>query len=131
MGRAFRMKTYAAFAVSLALGLLAGWYVERLFSEREKTRLVQEMVEHTRGSEEERAARATLAIEAMQSGRSNEAVRLLAMPIAYYHALYADSLGKDERTRRLLARIDELAKTNQLVAARIAEGATNYRIPAP
>lgn len=125
------MKTYSASAISLAVGLMVGWYTERFISEREKTRMVQEMVEHTRGSEEERVARATLAIEAIESGQSNRAVELLAMPIAYYHALYGDSPSKDERTRRLLARIDELAKTNQLVAARIAEGATNYRIPAP
>lgn len=122
------MKTSSVSVVSLVIGLMMGWSMERFFSEREKARMVQEMVEHTRGSGEERAARATLAIEAIESGQSNKAVELLAMPVAYYHALYADSLGKDERTRRLLARIDELAKTNQLVAARIEEGATNYRI---
>ncbi len=110
--------------MSFALGLVLGWYFEHHRAEREKTQIVQQMVEGLESSDGEQAARAVRAIELIQSRETQQAVQLLAGPLAYYQSVYGD-LSANERRSKLRSLIEELARTNQVVAARIAEFSTN------
>jgi len=118
------MKTFLASVASLILGLGLGWYFEHHRAGREKTEIVQQMVEGGESSDREHAARAARAIQFIDSGQPQEAERLLSGPIARYYSEYGE-LSTNERRSKLRSLIEELAKTNQVVAARIAEAATN------
>jgi hypothetical protein len=124
------MKTVIASTVSLILGLGLGWYFEYHRAEREKTEIVQQMVKEGETSDGEHAARAARAIQFIEAGQPQEAVRLLSGPIARYYSVYGELRGNEMRSK-MLSLIDELAKTNQMVAARIAEAATNSQIKTP
>jgi len=130
LGHTYRMKTFLASVVSLILGLGLGWYLEHHRAEREKTEIVQQMVEGGESSDGEHAARAARAIQFIDSGQPQEAVRLLSAPIAHYYLEYGE-LSVNERRSRVRSLIEGLAKTNQVVAARIAEAATNSQIKTP
>lgn len=125
------MKTLIASAASLLLGLVMGWYIEHRRAAHEKTEIVQQMVEGLESSDGEHAARAVRAIQFIDSGDKQQAVQLLSTPVAHYYALYADAGRNDERSAKLRALIEQLARTNQVVAARIAESSTNYRVKKP
>jgi hypothetical protein len=114
----------------LILGLGLGWYFEHHRAEREKTEIVQQMVEGGESSDSEHAARAARAIQFIDSGQPQEAVRLLSGPIAHYYSVYGD-LSLNEGRSKVRSLIEGVAKTNQVVAARIAEAATNSQIKAP
>jgi hypothetical protein len=125
------MKKLLAYSFSLLLGLVIGWYIEHRRAEHEKTGIVSQMVQDTEVSERERAARAARAIQLIESGEAQQAVQLLSTPVAYYYSLYADAGRKDDRSVQLLALIEQLARTNQVVAARIAESSNAMRFKTP
>jgi hypothetical protein len=52
----------------------------------------------------------------IQAGRSNDAVELISRPIADFYHLYASGRHNDERTRGVLALIEQLASTNAVVS---------------
>jgi hypothetical protein len=124
------MKTFLASVVSLILGLGLGWYLEHHRAEREKTEIVQQMVEGGESSDGEHAARAARAIQFIDSGQPQEAVRLLSAPIAHYYSVSGE-LSVNERRSNVRSLIEGLAKSNQVVAARIAEAAANSKIKTP
>ena len=124
------MKTVIASTVTLILGLGLGWYFEHRRAERGKTEIVHLMVEAGESSDGEQAARAARAIQFIDSGQPQEAVRLLSGPIAHYYSVYG-ALSANERRSKVRSLIEQLAKTNQAVAARIAEAATNAQVKAP
>ena len=124
-----RMKILLASVASLFLGLGIGWYIghrQAFYYVPETTR---EALAGIESSEGEQAARAVRAIEAIDSGDAQRAVKLLSHPIAYYHLLYS-GLDTTDRRKSMIAMIEQLARTNQVVAARIAEFATNSGIKA-
>jgi hypothetical protein len=125
------MKKRIAYSMSLLLGLVIGWYIEHRRAEHEKTKIVSQMVQDTEDFERERAARAARAIQLIDSGDKQQAVQLLSTPIAYYYSLHADAGRKDDRSTKVLALIEQLARTNQVVAARIAESSNAARIKTP
>jgi hypothetical protein len=125
------MKTLTTSAVSLLLGLVIGWYFEHRHSEREKTEIVQQMVQGTETSAALGATIAARAIQLIESGEAQQAVQLLSSPVAHYYSLYADTVRTDERSTKLRALIEQLARTNQVVAARIAEASNAARIKTP
>jgi hypothetical protein len=125
------MKTFLASAVSLILGLGLGWYFEHHRAGREKTELVQQMVEGGEASDRERAVSAARAIQLIGSGQPEQAVQILASPIAHYYTLYMGAGTKEERRAETRALIEQLAKSNQVVAARIADLATNPEAKTP
>jgi hypothetical protein len=126
------MRTSIASTASLLLGLLLGGYAGHRFYERQVTNeAVHQMLQAAESSERERAARAVLAIEMIESDDTQQAVRLLSRPIASYYAQYADIRRHDEHSTNLIARIEQLAKTNAIVASRIAEAVTNSRSGMP
>jgi hypothetical protein len=121
------MKTVIASTVSLILGLGLGWYFEHHRAERERTEIVQQMVDAGESSDCADAARAARAIQFIDSGQRQEAVQLLSGPVAHYYSVYG-VLSTNERRSKVRSLIEELAKTNQVVAARIAEFASSSQI---
>src|ERR1017187_3790257 len=124
-----RMKTLLATGISLFLGLGIGWYIghrQAFYYVPETPRGAGAGLE---GSDGEKAARAVRAIQAIDSGDAQGAVQLLSHPIAHYYLLYSD-IDTNDRRKRMIALIEQLARTNQIVAARIAEVSTNYGIKA-
>ena len=121
------MKTLIVSALSLLLGLVAGWYVEYRHGEREKTEIVQQMMEGTESSDGEHAARAARAIQLIDSGETQQAVQLLSGPVACYYSIY-EAASTNDRRSKVRSLIEELARTNQVVASRLAEAATNSQI---
>ena len=122
------MKTLIASVVALLLGIAIGWHAERRHAEHEKAQIVQETVERGEISDRERAVRAVHAIESIQSGDTQQAVQILSTPIAHYYTLYAEAGSKEERRAETRALIEQLARTNQIVAARIAEFSSNLQV---
>ena len=118
------MKTVIGSVVALILGLGLGFYFKDHRSDREKTETVRLMVESVESSAGADAARAVRAIQFIESDQRQEAVQLLSGPIADYYMVYGE-LSANERRSQLRSMIEELAKTNQVVAARIAEAASN------
>ena len=124
------MNTSLASVVSLILGLGLGWYFEHHRAERDRTEIVQQMVGGGESADGEQAARDVRAIQFIECGRQQEAVRLLSVPIAYYYSAYGE-LSVDERRSRVRSLIEGLVKTNQAVAALIAEAARNSQRRTP
>lgn len=121
------MKTVIASVVSLILGLGLGWYFEHNRAQREKTGVVRQMVDGSESSDGEHAARAIRAIQLIESGETQQAVQLLSGPIVSYYSEYV-AAGANERRSKLRSLVEELARTNQVVAARLAEVSTNSQI---
>jgi hypothetical protein len=131
LGHTYCMKMLLTSVVSLILGLGLGWYFERHRAEREKTEIVQQMMEGGEGSDRERAIRAARAIQLIGAGQPQQAVQVLAFPVAHYYTLYTGAGTKEERRAETRALIEQLAKSNQIVAARIAEFSTNSEPKTP
>jgi hypothetical protein len=125
------MKTMIASLVSLVFGLGLGWSIEHHRFQREKTEIVQQTVEGGETSDRERAVRAVRAIQSIESGDTQKAVQLLSTPIAHYYTLYTGPGTKEEKRPETRAVIEQLAKTNQIVAARIAELSSNLQVRTP
>jgi len=124
------MKTLIAAVVSLTLGLVIGWYTEHRRAEREKTEIVQQMVQKIESSHAVEAVRDVRAISVIGAGDPQQAIQMLLHPIVHYYALYFAAGTNDQRSE-VRALIEQLAKTNHAVAARLAEAATNYGLKAP
>jgi hypothetical protein len=88
------------------------------------------MVEGIESSDCEHAARAARAIELIGSGDVQQAVKLLSHPVANYYTLYREESMHNERSAKLRGVIEELARTNQVVAAQIIE-ISNYQLKRP
>ncbi len=115
------MKTSIASIVSLLLGLAIGCYIGFRYCERHTTNEAVDLM--VQGTETSAALQATIgvrAIELIDSGDTQQAVQLLSGPIAHYYTLYAPGRS-DERSAKLRGLIEELARTNQVVGARITE----------
>ena len=119
------MKILLTSVISLFLGLGIGWYIghrQAIYYVPEATREALAAIESSDG---EKAARAVRAIQAIDSGDAQGAVQLLSSPIASYYSEYS-KLRTDDRRERVIALIEQLARTSQIVAARIREFLTNY-----
>jgi hypothetical protein len=116
------MKTIIASIVSLLLGLAIGCYIGHRDYDRHTTNeAVDLMVQGTETSEALQATIGARAIEFIGAGDTQEAVQLLSGPIARYYTLYSATGRNDERSTKLRDLIEQLARTNQVVAARITE----------
>ena len=130
LGNVRCMKILLASAISLLLGLVVGWYIEHRRAEHEKTEIVQQMVQGSESADAEHAARAVRAVQFIELGDTQRAVQLLSGPIAHYYSLYGDDHRNDQRSK-VRALIEQIARTNQVVAARIAEASTNTQFKTP
>lgn len=127
IGRPHVMKAVIASIVSVVLGLALGWCSEHHRAQREKAEIVQQMLEGIESSDGEHAIEAVRAVQFIESGETQRAVQLLSGPIATYYSEYQAG-GTSDRRSKLRSLIEELAKTNEVVAARIAEASTNMRL---
>ena len=59
------------------------------------------------------------AIPVVESGDTQKAVHLLALPIGGWYRVYASKAGTNEERLTLRAKIEQLASTNSVVAAEI------------
>lgn len=120
------MRKLFASAISLLIGLAIGSYAGSRYSERHVWSVaVQQMMQEREESAYERAARAVLVINAVEAGDRQEILRSLSYPIALYYSQYADIRRHDQHSTNLIDRIEQLAKTNAIVASRIEEVKTN------
>ena len=131
MGNIHLMKILLTSVVSLVLGLAIGWYVQRSRFEHEKTQIVRDMVEGLETADREHALWAVRAIESIQSGDTQKGMQLLSSPVARYYTEYTEPGTKEEKRAETRTEIEHLAKTNQIVAARITELSSNLQVKAP
>jgi hypothetical protein len=115
------MKTLIASVLSVAVGLFIGWHFGHRHAGRQTTEAVQQLVETTEASDAAEAARDARAIGSIESGDTKEAVRLLSTPVAHYYAIYGDSSVTNERRSKLRGLIEQVAKTNQVVASSLSD----------
>lgn len=125
------MKTLVTSVVSLLLGLAIGWYAQRRHFEHEKAQIVRQMVEGIETADREHALRAVRTIESIQSGDTQRGMQLLSSPVARYYTEYTEPGTKEEKRAETRTEIEHLAKTNHIVAARIAEVSSNLHVKAP
>jgi len=111
--------------VSLLVGIGVGWFV----ASRPNAKLTR----HTRDLEMTfdslvnvqeicmggMASLSANAIQCIDSGKTQEAVQWLSFPIANYYRDYGSLAGTNTQRIKLVARIEQLARTNQTVAALI------------
>jgi hypothetical protein len=114
------MKVAIFTTVSLLIGLVTGCYVGYRYCEKRATNeAIQQMVEGAESSDALMAVTSARAIGFIDSGETQKAVEMLSRPIAHYYSIYATSPFTNERRLRLRAMTEELAKTNQTLAAQI------------
>jgi len=126
------MKALIASGVSLLVGLLLGGYIGYRYYDRHITNeAVEQMLGGVESSESLEAARGIRAIELIQSGDSQQAIQMFSIPIADFYSWHVNLTHNNEQTKDLLTRIEQLARTNQIVAAQIKtemnDGETNAK----
>lgn len=115
------MKTFITIIVSALIGLSAGFFIGYRYYQRHITNeAVQQLVESGESSDALLAATSVRAITSIDSGHSQEAVEMLSRRIAHYYSIYATSSFTNEQRLKLRSMIDDLARTNPIVAAQIA-----------
>jgi hypothetical protein len=115
------MKILIACISLLVVGLLIGWQFGQRHAGRSTTAAVQQLVEFTEASEYAEAARDARVISSIESGDTKEAVLLLSTSVAHYCNTYSGYVVKSEQRSNLLAIIDQMAKTNQVLRSLILE----------
>ena len=120
------MKTCVAAVISLLVGLAIGWHFGYLYCDRHYTNeAIRGMVEQIEGSDALLASMSANTIKLIDSGQDQKAVQMLSFPIASYYYIYASSTFTNEQRLKLRALVDGLARTNQIVAAQIAQEMSN------
>jgi hypothetical protein len=113
------MKTLITFFIALLLGLGLGWVFTLRHADHEVADAVVTMEGPIESGDREHALRAIRAIQLIESGESSNAIQLISVPIATYYHFYAGLPHNDERTKAVLAQIEQLASTNTLIADEI------------
>jgi hypothetical protein len=115
------MKTIITPLVSLLVGLGIGCYVGYRECNRNITNeAVRQMLETGESSSALLAATSTQAIRLIDSGEPQKAVELLSRRVARYYSTYATGGSTNEQRLKLRVMIDELARTNRILAAEMA-----------
>jgi hypothetical protein len=114
------MKTFVTSVVFLLVGFVIGFYVRYRYCEWHQTsEAMQAMVESLESHDALLAAMSARTISLIDSGHDQQAVQMLSFPIASYYYVYASSKFTNAQRLKLRAMIDDLAKSNQVVAAQI------------
>jgi len=114
------MKTIVTSLGSLLIGLAIGSYVGYRYYERHITsEAVRQMVDAGESSDALLAETSTRAIAFIDSGEAQKAVEMLSRRIAHYYSTYSTNTFINEERLKLRAMIEDLARTNQTVAAQI------------
>jgi hypothetical protein len=121
------MKTPIIALVSLLAGIGVGWYVgSRPNADvARENRDVRQTINDIGNVEESYSAGAASisvsAVQAIDSGKTDEAVQWLSFPISTYYRDYGnrDHAGTNAQRVKLASRIEQLARTNEVVRDRI------------
>jgi hypothetical protein len=113
------MKPAVALTCGLILGLALGWFAGYVHPRNVATRRAVQFVDRVEPGFHGEAVYAIKAVQLIEAGNTDFAVKVLATPIASYYRLYAIQPGTNEHRLRARAVIDELARTNSTVAAAI------------
>jgi hypothetical protein len=105
-----------ALLVGMAIGSCIGYRYYEMHIISETTKQTMEMVESFDRLE---AARGIRAIELIEAGNTNQAIEMFSIPIASFYSEYLNLTHNDKQTKDLLARVEQFAQTNQVVAAQI------------
>ena len=115
------MKTLVASFIFLLFGLAVGFYAgNRSYHKHIADEAVQMLVESGESSDALMASISARTISLIDSGQDQQAVQMLSFPIAHYYYIYASSEFTNAQRLKLRALIDNLASSNQVVAAQIA-----------
>ena len=125
------MKLCITSVACLAVGLAIGFFAQRHYFQHEKAQVVRDMVEGIETAEREHALRAVRAIESIQSGDTQKGMQLLSSPVARYYTEYTEPGTKEKKRAETRAVIEQLAKSNQIVATCISELSSNSQAKAP
>jgi hypothetical protein len=114
------MKALIASIVCLVVGLAVGFYAGyRDYHKHIADEAVQQLVASTESSDRLEAARGVRAIELIQSGDTRQAIQMFSIPVGDFYSEYAHLSHNDEKTKNLLAKIEQVASTNAAVASAI------------
>ena len=114
-----RMRLAVAFTCGLVVGLAIGWFTGYIHPRNAATRRAMRFVDRAEPEFHGEAVYAIKAVQLIEAGDSNSAVKVLAGPIASYYRFYASQPGTNEHRLRARAVIDEMARTNSTIADRI------------
>ena len=128
LGHICVMKTLIASIVSLLVGLAVGYCIGyRYYENHVMTGDVEIMTQAMNSSERLDAHSAIIAIQLIQSGENQKAVRFLCRPIADYYYMYtSDGWPKDQRSVKVRDMIRQFITTNIVVADEMAKRKANY-----
>lgn len=115
------MKIIIASLVSLLVGVGIGWHLGYMRSNAQAVKEVGSVLEAQESGDAVAATFAVEAVRCIDSGDTQKAVQFLSLPIAHYCVVFAHNPSTDTGQLKLRARIDELARTNQVVAAQITK----------
>lgn len=122
-------KTILLFLSGCMFGLIAGWYAGYLHPRTTAIRRGVEYLERSLDQYEPEyvgpSLQAMRVIPLIESGQTNEAVQSLSDWIANYYRSYASTPGTNDYRRRARDVIEAMAKTNTILANRIAFKMTN------
>ena len=113
------MKITIALLVGLVIGSGVGWYVGYTRPAYKAHRNEIEFYKTMEWDDSKAAHFAVKAIPVVESGDTQRAVHLLALPIGGWYRVYASHAGTNEERLTLRAKIEQLASTNSIVAAEI------------
>jgi hypothetical protein len=120
------MKKFIATVVYLLVGLVLGWYFEQRYADRQMAEALNQGFQQVQASDRLEAARGIRAIQLTEAGDKEQAIEMFSWPIADFYVEFADAGPKDDLTIKMRAEIEQFAKTNEVVAARINEAFTNH-----
>ena len=124
------MKIIIASLVSLLIGSSIGYYFGYTRPTAKTDRYVWEQMHEMSDDDGAAAIVAMDVIPAIESGDAQKAVQYLSFTIASYYTTHAIQPHPDELRLKLRTEIEQLASTNQIVAARI-KASTNSLIKTP
>jgi hypothetical protein len=113
------MKIIIPLIAGLVIGLSAGWYAGYTRPAAIVNRNEVQFYKTMEWDDSKAAHFAVKAIPVVESGDTQKAVHLLALPIGGWYRVYASHAGKNEERLTLRAKIEQLASTNSVVAAEI------------
>ena len=113
------MKITIVSAVCLLIGLLIGLRLEHRHAEQEDIQIVDQFTQAYDSKASEEAARDVLAIGYVESGDKQNAAQLLSTAVAEFYCGYVRLPHNRKQTIQVLARIEQVASTNHIVADEI------------
>ncbi len=113
------MKIIIALIAGLVIGTGVGWYAGYSRPAAKVNRNEIQFYKTMEWDDSKAAHFAVKAIPVVESGDTQKAVHLLALPIGGWYRVYASHAGTNEERLTLRAKIEQLASTNSIVDAEI------------